>query len=163
MSSSAEQSHNRPNRPHSNNLPVPPNQLSSRHSQSRRHLFPQLLATLRDRISWPTTCPIYCPFSPEENPLADLIDSTLMYLRDLFDPNLAPPPLKEVRRVLDFFGWQELGKNSGVWTNLDAPDASIKITTSDSGLLLCHIEHPDGQVRPLLEEHHPGNTEQQSS
>ncbi|MBC7880379.1 MAG: hypothetical protein H7Y37_03535 [Anaerolineae bacterium] len=95
--------------------------------------------------------------------MADLIDSTLMYLRDLFDPNLASPPLKEVRRVLDFFGWQETGKNSGVWTNLDAPGASINNTKSDSGLLLCHIEHPNGQLRSLLEELSSDNTDQQSS
>jgi hypothetical protein len=87
-----------------------------------------------------------------------------MYLRDLFDPNLAPPPLKEVRRVLDFFGWQETGKNSGVWTNLDSPGASIKITTTDSGQLLCHIEYPDGQSDPLLRPKSPlDNADQQSS
>jgi hypothetical protein len=130
-----------------------------RQKQTRRHPFSQLLATLRDR-TWPTTCLAYPDF-PEELPLADLVDSTLMYLRDLFDPQLAPPPLKEVRRVLGFFGWQETDKNSGAWTNLDSPGANIKITTSDSGLLLCHIQHPDGQVSPLLEElssddtHHP--------
>jgi hypothetical protein len=166
MSYSAERSHNRPNRSHSypDRPPAPPNQPCSRHSQSRRHphSLPQLLVTLRDRISWPTTCPIYCPLS-QEDLLADLIDSTLMYLRDLFDPNLTSPPIKEVRRVLDFFGWQEIGKNSGVWINLDAPGASIKITTSDSGLLLCHIEHPDGRVRPLLEALPPDSTDQKSS
>ncbi len=166
MSYSAERSHNRPNRSHSypDRPPAPPNHPCSRHSQNRRHphSLPRLLATLKDRISWPTTCPICPPFSPQENPLADLIDSTLMYLRDLFDPNLASPPLKEVQRVLDFFGWQETDKNSRVWINLDAPDASIKITTSDSGLLLCLIEHPNGQVRPLLEQLPPDNTDQQS-
>jgi hypothetical protein len=135
-------------RPHLSRPPAPPDHSFTKYRQTRRHPFPWLLATLRDR-NWPTTCLAYPKF-PEELPLADLVDSTLMYLRDLFDPQLAPPPLKEVRRVLDFFGWQETDKNSGVWTNLDAPGASIKITTSDSGLLLCHIQHPDGQVHPLL-------------
>jgi hypothetical protein len=148
-------------RRHLHTSPAPPDHQCSRHRQSRRHLFPQLLATLGDR-TWPTTCLAYPKF-PEELPLADLVDSTLMYLRDLFDPQLAPPPLKEVRRVLDFFGWQETDKNSGVWTNLDAPGASIKVTTSDSGLLLCHIEDPDGLVRPLLEQLPSGNIDQQSS